>query len=138
MLKSVCYSILLGALLIFYQLDAQELNFSAGSEEGWKAGAAREAITPPEYMWMAGYAARDKPADGKLHDLWVKALALEDGKGNLGLLITSDIIGFSRGAALAKYARNRYPVRRGRVPPDNRSRPGSRRAISIFRRISQW
>ncbi len=53
-------------------------------------------ITPPEYMWMAGYAARDKPADGKLHDLWLKALALEDAEGNRALLITSDIIGFSR------------------------------------------
>ena len=96
MLKSVCYSILLSAILFFYQLNAQELNFPTNAEKGWKAGVARVVITPPEYLWMAGFAARDKPADGKLHDLWVKALALEDGEGNLGLLITSDIIGFSR------------------------------------------
>ena len=45
---------------------------------------------------MAGYAARDKPAEGKLHDLWAKALALEDAHGNRILLITTDLIGFSR------------------------------------------
>jgi len=62
----------------------------------WKAGVARAVITPQEYIWMAGYAARDKPAEGKLHDLWAKALALEDADGNRVLLITTDIIGFSR------------------------------------------
>jgi hypothetical protein len=96
MIRSICYSILLGAILFFYEAKAQELTFPVSAEKGWKAGVARVVITPPEYMWMAGYAARDKPADGKLHDLWVKALALEDEEGNLGLLITSDIIGFSR------------------------------------------
>ena len=27
--------------------------------EPWKAGVAKVNITPAEYMWMAGYAARD-------------------------------------------------------------------------------
>ncbi len=52
--------------------------------QGWKAGVARVAITPKASQWMAGYAARTRPAEGKLHDLWAKALALEDEKGNLG------------------------------------------------------
>jgi hypothetical protein len=75
---------------------------STGTQEAaildrvWKAGTARAVITPPEYMWMAGYAARERPAEGKMHDLWAKALALEDASGNRALLITTDIIGFSR------------------------------------------
>ena len=43
----------------------------------WKAGAASVVITPEQPMWMAGYAARDKPSEGKVHDLNAKALALE-------------------------------------------------------------
>jgi hypothetical protein len=93
---SVFFGVLLSAIILYHQSNAQESNSSSGVEKGWKAGAARVVITPPEYMWMAGYAARDKPADGKLHDLWLKALALEDAHGNTALLITSDIIGFSR------------------------------------------
>lgn len=64
--------------------------------ESWKAGVASACITPKENMWMSGYAAREKPADGTLHDLWVKALALEDQNGNRSVFITSDLIGISR------------------------------------------
>jgi hypothetical protein len=96
MLKPFFFGILLSAVLQFHQLNAQDLSSAFEDQKGWKAGVARVVITPPEYMWMAGYAARDKPADGKLHDLWLKALALEDAEGNKALLITSDIIGFSR------------------------------------------
>ncbi len=45
---------------------------------GWKAGVASTVITPDESMWMAGYAARTKPSEGKIHDLYAKVLALED------------------------------------------------------------
>ena len=43
---------------------------------------------------MAGYAARNRPSEGKVHDLYVKALALEDAEGNRAVLVTSDVIGF--------------------------------------------
>jgi hypothetical protein len=66
---------------------------------GWKAGVAKIVITPKEPMWMGGYAARTKPAEGKLHDLWAKALFLEDAAGNKALLITTDLLGFPRVAA---------------------------------------
>ncbi|MGD9329517.1 MAG: neutral/alkaline non-lysosomal ceramidase N-terminal domain-containing protein, partial [Cyclobacteriaceae bacterium] len=95
-LRPYFYSILLSVVLFSGQLNAQGSNSSPAFEKGWKTGVARVIITPPEYMWMAGYAARDKPAEGKLHDLWLKALALQDAEGNTALLITSDIIGFSR------------------------------------------
>lgn len=62
----------------------------------WKAGLARENITPTESMWMAGYAARTQPADGKIHDLWAKALVFEDEVGGRVLLITLDLLGIDR------------------------------------------
>jgi hypothetical protein len=58
----------------------------------WKAGVASTVITPQESMWMAGYAARDKPSEGKVHDLHAKALALEDATGTRLVLVTLDLI----------------------------------------------
>jgi hypothetical protein len=63
---------------------------------GWMAGAARQAITPRESMWMSGYAARTKPSEGAVHDLWVKALALQDPTGHKGALVTLDVCGIDR------------------------------------------
>jgi hypothetical protein len=68
----------------------------SASHAGWKAGAARGAITPKEPMWMAGYAARNHPSEGAEHDLWAKALALEDPLGKRALLITLDLCGIDR------------------------------------------
>jgi neutral ceramidase len=45
---------------------------------------------------MAGYAARTKPSEGAVHDLWAKALVLEDADGQRALLITLDICGIDR------------------------------------------
>jgi hypothetical protein len=67
--------------------------------EGWKAGVATANITPKRPMWMAGYAARTRPAEGKMHDLWAKALALEDGAGQRAVLVTLDLVGIDKGLA---------------------------------------
>jgi len=72
---------------------------SSGATEsaaGWKAGVATVAITPEQPMWMAGYAARTKPSEGKIHDLNAKALALEDARGTRFVIVTMDLIGFPR------------------------------------------
>jgi len=58
----------------------------------WKAGVARAVITPKTSVWLAGYGSKRAP-DGKLHDLWMKALALEDTAGRRVVLITSDFQG---------------------------------------------
>jgi hypothetical protein len=42
---------------------------------------------------MAGYAARKKPAEGTVQDLFAKALALEDQQGNHLVFVTLDLIG---------------------------------------------
>ena len=65
-------------------------------ETGWKAGAARVNITPEKFIWMAGYGSRDRPAEGKLTDLWAKALILEDAAGRRGALISLDLVGIDR------------------------------------------
>jgi hypothetical protein len=46
---------------------------------------------------MAGYASRTRPAEGKTHDLYAKALALEDSQGTRLVLVTTDLIGLPRG-----------------------------------------
>lgn len=69
----------------------------AAAEAGtWQAGTARVDITPEKYIWMAGYGGRNRPADGKLTDLWAKALVLEDADGDRAVLVTLDLIGLSR------------------------------------------
>lgn len=58
----------------------------------WKAGLAKAVITPETGVWLAGYGSK-RPPDGKLHELWMKALALEDAAGNRVVLVTSDFQG---------------------------------------------
>ena len=66
------------------------------NQEKWKAGVASTVITPERSMWMAGYAARTKPSEGKVHDLSAKALALEDSQGTRFVIVTVDLIGIPR------------------------------------------
>lgn len=62
-----------------------------------KAGIGRMAITPEtQPIRLAGYAARTAPATGVIHDLWAKALMLEDGDDNRAVLITADLLGLTR------------------------------------------
>jgi hypothetical protein len=88
--------------IIFFALSflliGGELFFASAKniETTWKAGISKAIITPRENMWMAGYGARTKPSEGKLHDLWAKALYLEDAEGEDAVLITTDILGFPR------------------------------------------
>ena len=64
-------------------------------QNNWKAGLARRVITPTEPMLMAGYAGRDKPFESVLHDLWAKAIALEDENGTRMVLVCVDLIGLT-------------------------------------------
>lgn len=59
----------------------------------WKAGVARSVITPKESLWMAGYAARDRAAEGTLNELMAKALVLEDQDGQRAVLVSTDLVG---------------------------------------------
>lgn len=66
------------------------------ADTGWKAGFAKVNITPEQPMWLAGYGGRDHAAEGKLHDIWVKTVALEDSAGKRVVLLTSDLCGIPR------------------------------------------
>jgi neutral ceramidase len=62
----------------------------------WQAGVASTVITPREPIWLGGYGGKKTPALGKIHDLHLKALALSDPQGNRAVIVTADLIGFSR------------------------------------------
>ncbi len=49
---------------------------------------------------MSGYGSRDKPSQGKLTDLWAKALILEDSQGTRGVVITLDLVGIDRALSM--------------------------------------
>lgn len=70
----------------------------AADQEGvnYKAGMASKVITPSESLWMAGYGGRNKPSEGKVHDLYLKVLALEDPAGGRLVLVTSDLLDMPR------------------------------------------
>jgi len=83
----------------------------------WKVGVAKVVITPEEPIWMAGYASRNKPSEGKIQDLYAKALVLEDPAGHRLVIVTTDLIGFSHSIAekVAEGVRKRTGLKRDRL-----------------------
>lgn len=83
----------------------------------WKAGVARAEITPETSLWMAGYGHRDHPAEGTLHPIWVKVLALEDAAGQRAVLVTSDLLGLSKGVSdrVRDRLRDQFQLERAQV-----------------------
>ncbi|MEA2735764.1 MAG: hypothetical protein QOE14_2215 [Humisphaera sp.] len=85
---------------------------------GWKAGTAATIFTPDEPLWLAGYAARTKPAQGKISELRAKALALEDAAGERFLVLTVDLIAVQLGptaAGVAEHLQRRHGLAADRV-----------------------
>jgi len=86
----------LPTLLVLCAIYPSVAEVCAADEPAWKAGVASVKITPHKPMWMAGYAARDKPAEGTTQELFAKALAFEDGEGARVVIVTLDLIGITR------------------------------------------
>ncbi len=82
-----------GILTLLLMGWIQLVNFGQSPKSFWKAGVARTVITPKEPMWMAGYAARDHPAEGTLNELMAKALVLEDQSGQRVVMVSTDLVG---------------------------------------------
>src|SRR5262249_3393904 len=78
---------------------------------GWQVGTARAAITPGQSMWMSGYSARTRPSERAVHDLWAKAMALQDPAGQRAVLITLDLVGIDR--QVSNRIRETLQARRG-------------------------
>lgn len=83
----------------------------------WKAGVAKVDITPTESIWLAGFGSRTQPSEGVRQKIWVKALALEDETGQRTVLVTADLLGFSRRMAdyVADNAQSKYNLTRDRL-----------------------
>jgi neutral ceramidase len=115
----MCSRIVVPACLViglFSILGSGPLSARAGEPQTeWKAGAASVVITPERPMWMAGYAARDKPSEGQVHDLNAKALAIEDAQGTRLVIVTLDLISVPREVRdwLEKQVGERY-----QLPPE--------------------
>ena len=90
MKASSCFALLAVSLFAFAPL------LPAATTGAWQAGAAREKITPAAGHWMTGYGNRDRPADGTVMELWVKALAFADPSGQRAVLLTLDLCGIPR------------------------------------------
>ena len=57
----------------------------------WEAGFSKVIITPEKPVWLSGYGSRDHAAEGKVHDLYAKAVAFKSPNGVRFVLITTDL-----------------------------------------------
>src|ERR1051326_6777500 len=78
------------------------------------AGVATLDITPHESIWLGGYAARTKPSQGVRQHIHAKALALRDSSGTTAVLITADLLGFTKDLcdSVAQAVETRYRIPR--------------------------
>lgn len=102
--------------VICFAVALCSLNAVAADKPVWKAGLAKRVITQETPVWLAGYGSV-RPPDGKLHDIWMKAVALEDDKGHKAVLITSDFQGVPKimsdpvfAQAKAKFGLDRHQI----------------------------
>lgn len=89
-------------------------SFSGGSvraeaarPDALRVGFARVCITPEQPLWLHGYASqpRFRPFEGKLNDLYAKAMAIEDSRGERAVLITLDLCVIRAPEAAALFGR---------------------------------
>ena len=80
----------LTAIFLFF---ATTCSIADRKEGSWRVGIAKAIITPQEPIWMSGYGSRNRPADGKISDLWAKVITIEDPQQEKIVLITLDLVG---------------------------------------------
>jgi neutral ceramidase len=85
------FGILAGASVLLGALAAAEPAQGTGAE--WKVAFASVKITPEQPVSLAGYSGRTGPFEKVESDLYAKALCLEDSKSQVGVLVTTDLIG---------------------------------------------
>src|SRR5438105_3302929 len=89
-MRVISWLLILGVIEISAsRLDAQE----------YLVGTARVDITPDGPIRLAGYGDRTKPSEGVEQRLFAKALAIREGGGLPLVLVTADVIGFTRSVA---------------------------------------
>lgn len=82
----------------------------------FRAGAAKVKITPSEPGYLLAYDQHQK-AEGVESELWARALALEDAKGQKVVLVTADILGFppSLARVIRQDAGKRFGLKDGQL-----------------------
>jgi hypothetical protein len=85
------------SVLVWLLFVALSVAATIGADSpGWQAGIAEAKITPKQLFWMGGFAARTKPAEGTLDDLWVKVLVLQTPRRERVVLVTADLVGIPK------------------------------------------
>jgi hypothetical protein len=79
--------------LALLMLTASSSNTHADT---YQVGVAKVDITPRESIWLAGYGDRKKPSEGVDQPLFLKAMAIRAGNAKPMILVTADLIGFTR------------------------------------------
>jgi hypothetical protein len=104
-------------LLILWIMAAAAVGSPAVTQAGWKAGLAKSVITPKQAMWMAGYGSRTGPSEGTQQELYLRVLALEDGQGHRGIVLSSDTLGIPQSMSdeLAVKLKSRFGLDRSQV-----------------------
>ncbi len=96
---STCYYLLILFLCFASVKNAfSQVNETENKETGqnyWMVGIAKKPVSPSTDVWLAGYGTKRQIKE-KLHDIWVKVLALQTADGKRAVLITSDNQGMSR------------------------------------------
>lgn len=83
------------------------------AQSSMQVGIAKINITPPSPAFMSGYANRDKPSEGVLHDLWAKALVLSSQDEKM-IIVTTDLLGLSHqvSAEVAEKIQEKFGIER--------------------------
>lgn len=116
LILSISSFLLFPFLFAYASVDRDDSDKGKGAT-GWKAGVARVVITPEKPMRMAGYGDRQGPSEGTLHDLWAKALVLEDAGGKQAVLITSDLLGIKKDVSdrIRNRLKDRYNLSKSQI-----------------------
>lgn len=103
-MKYVCL-----ALLVLLQPDV--------SAAFVKVGTGRVVITPELPFYLTGYAGRDSMATAKVHDLWAKALVIEENPSSRIVIVTADVLGLtpSISEAAAAKLKEKYGITRAQI-----------------------
>jgi len=116
---------------------------SRADETAWKVGLAKVTITPSRPVVLLGYGDRTGPFESVATEIFAKALALEDRRGQHAVIVTADLVGFQAAVVTEEVCRQIHPPQRrllrarggtGRI--DYRSRTGDRRR-SAHRRCQE-
>jgi len=116
---NTCFRLFLLALSLvaIVSLQGPSRMQAMNAPAGFKAGLANVSITPEKPVWLSGYASRNKPSEGKIQDLWAKALVIQDASGNRVVIVTTDLLGLPRAltSEISEYANKSYRLRREQI-----------------------